>query len=361
MTNAPRPIIEFPETVAAEWRIVADAAGAEDTLRERLILESKVDAELDKIRVRYQAQMLHTAEIEAGDTPELEMFTVADYKEDPSMAQVDLIDGVLNEDSLCLVLGPSKSGKSTLSLQMAYCMATGTDFLGQSTKALDGSVGILSYDMPGRLMGDWLSGMPSVDLARFSIVNAHKRGNPLAVPAQRAQIAAAWKRAKTEIVVIDSFGASFFGADQNDSAMTMAHYRDLKKFALTEVEARVVIVIVHATEASPKKPRGSTVHIDVADTIVNVWKPGGDTGESRHVEMDKYREMRGHVQMAPVVITAPDPVTRLVDVDLGGMALAGYTLPVGSSASAGMFAPLPEDEPDTTPLSEDEIREEESL
>lgn len=338
--------IKFPETAASEWQIIADAANASTQLRLRLERDTHVESALEKLRIKHEAQVQFDAELQASETPDLDMMTLADYLVNPLVnGPQPLIEGVLNDDSVCLMLGPSRSGKSTLALQMLYCLATGQSFLDQPVTKLAGSFGILSYDMPGGLMFDWMAGFPGVDPRRFSIVNAHKKGNPLAVPEQREAIVASWKARNTEVVVVDSFSASFFGHDQNDAAAVQAHHRELKKFALTEVGARVLIIITHSTDGSPRKPRGSTVHIDAADAIVLMW-PANGPGTPRHVDMEKYREARGQAQMTTRVVSEPDPVTRLVDLDAGEMTLAGYPLPVGLLANVFPDVPDAEVAPD---------------
>jgi KaiC/GvpD/RAD55 family RecA-like ATPase len=259
---------------------------------------------------------------------------------------------VLKQHGVCLMLGPSGSGKSTLGLQMLNSLMTGDDWLGQPTKPIMGSVGVVSYDMDGAMVMDWMAGFPNIDPSKVSVVNAYKRGNPLGVPVLRAQIVAAWKAMRVETVMIDSFSASFFGHDQNDAAATQDHYRNLIKFALTEVEAKSLIVIVHSTEGQPHKARGSSVHHDVADTIVSVEGTGV---EPRKVRMVKYRAARGQTQMNPVVVTPPDDVTHLVDLDLGAMQLAGMHLPATAAAQAFTILPEPTEAPDTESEEEDDL------
>jgi archaellum biogenesis ATPase FlaH len=350
-------MIEFPETAANEWRIVADAANIQQTIRKRINRGTRIESEVENLRVRHEARLLFQQELDADQTPALEMTTLADFLINPSQAPTDLIDGVMKENGLTIMLGPSGSGKSTLGLQMVYCLTTGHEWLGQTAKQLNGGVGVLSYDMDAGMVLDWMAGFPGgVDPDKVSVVNAYKRGNPLGVREMRAQIASAWRANNTEIVVLDSFSASFFGADQNDAAATMAHYRDLKLFALTEVGAKAVIVIVHSTEASPFKPRGSSVHQDAADTIVGVMADAKT--QQRSVRMVKYRAARGQHEMGPVMITAPDDVTHLVDLDLGAMSLAGMKLPAGIIGSEA-FPELPEAQ--ETPEAETAIDEEDDL
>lgn len=342
-------MIQFPVAAETEWTIIASAANAEKELRLRIERATQVENRLEKLRVDHEAKIALEQELNADQTPALEMSTLATHKSNPAAAPADLIEGVLKDKGLCIVIGPAGSGKSTSALQMLYSLSTGEDWLGQQVTKLNGGMGVLSYDMDGAMVMDWMSGFPNIDPAKFSVVNAHKRGNPVAVPQMRAQIAAAWKAMNVEVVVLDSFSASFFGLDQNDAAATMAHYRDMLKFALTECGARALVVIAHSTESSPLKIRGSTVHHDVADSIVGqVSDP--KTG-IRDLRMVKYRASIGQVQMSPVVLTAPDSVTHLVDLDIGGMQLAGLKPPAGMA-----FPVVPDsyEDPDTDSEVEEE-------
>lgn len=336
-------MIQFPETAATEWAVAAEAVEAENRLRKKIVHDTEVERETARLLVRHAASLALEQELSADQTPVLEMASLADYKS-MGIAPVSIVDGVLNENGVCLMLGPSGSGKSTLGLQMIHSMMSGDDWLGQSVKPLMGGAGIMSYDMDGAMVVDWMSGFPSIDQNKVSIVNAYKRGNPLGVAPMRAQIVAAWKALNVEVVVIDSFSASFFGSDQNDAAAVQAHYRDLIQFALTEVGAKALVVIVHSTVASPGKARGSTVHHDVADSIVSVEGTGH---EEREVRMVKYRAPLGSTQMDPRVITAPDSVTHLVSLDPGAMTLKGMHLP--SSMAAQAFTAMPDihEAPDT--------------
>jgi hypothetical protein len=223
-------------------------------------------------------------------------------------------------------------------------MMSGEDWLGQPTKPLMGGVGIMSYDMDSAMLMDWMAGFPNIDPSKVSVVNAYKRGNPLGVPAMRAEIVAGWKALNVETVLIDSFSASFFGHDQNDAATTQAYYRDIIKFALTEVGAKALIVIVHSTEGSPHKARGTTVHHDVADSIVSVEGTGTDP---RKIRMVKYRAARGQQEMSPVIVTAPDPTTHLVEIDFAQMSMAGFKLPASVAAQAFTVVPEATEAPDT--------------
>lgn len=351
-------MIQFPETASTEWKIIADAANAALEVRRRIDRDSRVEVEVERLRVRHEAALLFQQELDADSTPVLEMGTLATYNANPSAAPNDMIDGVMKAEGLCIVMGPSTSGKSTMALQMCHSLMSGEDWLGRPVTQIAGSVGVLSYDMDAALVLDWMSGFPNIDPNKVSVVNAYKRGNPLGVAEFRKQIASTWRAMNVEVVVLDSFSASFFGHDQNDQAATMAHYRDMKLFALTEVGAKALIVIAHSTESSPHKIRGSTVHHDTADTIVAVV--ANKTGD-REVSMVKYRQHRDAAtgsmthQMNPVIVTAPDDVTHLVDVNFGAMALAGLPLPTGAAAAAAFTAlPEPTQAPDTDSDEEDD-------
>lgn len=335
-------MIQFPETARIEWETVADAAEVEAELRKRIHRGTEVEKEVERLKVRHEASLTFQQELDADSTPELEMISLTNFKADPAAAPTDLIEGVMKADATCIVLGPSGSGKSTVALSMLHSLMTGEDWLDQSVQRIDGAVGIVSYDMDAAMILDWMSGFPNIDPDKVSVVNAHRRGNPLGVPAIRSQITALWKKMEVEVIVIDSFSASFFGNDQNDAAATMSHYRDMQSFT-RECGAKTLIVIVHALENDPTRVRGSKVHHDVADTIVAVEGTGS---ESRRIRMAKYRAALGQHMMNPGILTEPDAVTHLVSLDYGEMSIAGMPLP--AKAIGQSFPDLPEvnDEPD---------------
>lgn len=346
-------MVRFPETIQSEIEAIDRAANASEDFKARLDEAVSIETELGRQRVRYRATELLKQEIDAEDTPGLEMMTLADYQNlAGTTGPADLIEGVVKDNSLCLMIGPSEAGKTTVGMQMIHSFQTGDDWMGQAVTQLSGGYGVLSYDMDAGLLAGYMGKYPNLDWGKISIVNAHKRGNPLAVPEMRARIARAWRALNCEIVVLDSFGASFFGQDQNDAASTMAHYRDMGKFALTEVGARALIVIAHSLETDPEKIRGSTVHHNVADSIVSVSKDDPkDPGSPRKVRMVKYRAAPGQHRMNPVMVGMADPVTHLIDVDTGAMTMSGMPLPASAVA---MAFPETEEAPDITE-QEDEL------
>lgn len=310
-------MIQFPGEATREWNSIAARVEKSVTVRRRVERDVAVANKVEEQWQKHEAKLKFEQELAAQDTPPLEMMTLADYLNNPAAVPVDMIDGVMKENGIMVVLGPSGAGKSTLALQLVHSLLTGDDFLGRTVnQQVTGGVGVMSYDMDASMMHNWMSGWsgPGIDHSKISVVNAHKQGNPLTVPYQRQQIVDAWQQTKVEVVVIDSFSASFFGSDQNDAAATMNHYRELKKFALSEVGAKVLILVVHSSPGSAARARGSSVHQDAPDTIMGVVNDGG----TRTVTMNKYRTIAGsnNTAMPSTTLTAPDPVTNLVSVDV---------------------------------------------
>lgn len=330
--------VRFTETVWEEFENAERVQNAAANYRAKLTHDSLVERKLEQLRIAHEAKERHKAEIEAENTPGLDLRTLQDYNQNPPEAKKDLIRGAVKDKGLTVVIGPSGAGKSTIALQMLYSLASGKRWLGQKTKRLKGGFGILSYDMSEDLLVDWLNGFPKVDPARFSIVNAHGRGHPMAVPRFRSKIAEKWRDSGVEVVLVDSFSASFFGTNQNDTAETMSHYRDLQKFAFTEVGARSLIVIAHSTAANPMKARGSTAHKDVSDSIVVVTM---DENGRQQVEVEKYRAKRGQEKMTPVITKVPHKKTHLVALDTGEMSLRGMALPPSKEAAKSQFPESP--------------------
>lgn len=336
-------MIQFPETVAREWASVAHIINARASVKKRIDRGVQVETAVEKMKINHEAKILFQQELDTEMTPNLIIGTLAEYLAQPNASPSDLIEGVAKDKGLCILLGPSGAGKTTLALQMVHSILTGDDWLGQKVDPIIGSAGVMSYDQDATISANWMS-RAGTPVDRVSMVNANGMGNPLGVPKFREQIVNAWRAAKVEVVVIDSFSASFVGHDQNDAGATQAYYRDMKQFALTEVGAKTLIVIVHSTDNNPLKPRGSTVHKDVADSIVAVTV---EPTLQRKIQMAKYRAGLNQKEMTPVIVGKPDDVTHLVSLDPGAMSLAG--LPIPPSVGATMFPPLPatHETPDT--------------
>lgn len=328
-------MIQFPETLLTEWKILADAANVEQEIRRRIRHATDVEVAKGKLHVRHEANIAFQQEIDALGTPPVVVQTMEDYLNSNTPDIPDLIDGVAKEYGTTLMLGPGGAGKSSLIVQVGHSLLTGADWLGQKVTPINGALGLMSYDQSVGIPINWMSQM-GVPADRISPIDLNGKGNPLNVPSERSKIVAAWRNMKVEVVVIDSFSASFSG-DQNDAGLVMGYYTDVKKFAFSEVGAKALFVLVHSTQAQPLKPRGSTVHIDVADSVVAVVR---QESNERKIEMVKYRAGLNQVEMPPVIVTAPDPVTHLVDLDVGSMTLAGMRIP--SSAGAAAFTAIPD-------------------
>lgn len=345
--------IQFPETAWVEWQTIAEAADAAVEVRKRIQRGTKVEDEVEKLKVRHEATTIFEQELEGADTPPVVIQTMADYLATNTPVLHDYIEGVVKENGVCVMLGPSSSGKSTLAVQVIHSLITGDDWLGQKVNKIAGNVALMSYDQSVAIPINWMSQM-GIPFDRVLPIDLYGRGNPLLVPRERQRLVAGFKDANVEVVVLDSFSAAFSG-DQNDTGLTMGWYKEAKKFAFVEVGAKALIVVLHSTAAMPRKPRGSTAHIDVCDSMVSVVR--GQTNE-RTVSMEKYRAGLGQVEMSPVVTTAPDSVTHLVDLDLGAMTLAGLTPP--PSAIAGAFPDLPQGD-EAPDISEESDTEDDDL
>ena len=319
-------MVQFPETASREWRNAAYTAHARTRTRQRIERDTQVERAVERLRTNHEAKIKFQQELDAEQTPALVEGTLHDLLTTQAMTPpADLIEGMVKDTGVCLVLGPASSGKSTMAMQMLHSLTTGQNFLAQPAQKVAGDFGVLSYDMDYRMFGSILGAYPGIDAKRVSMVQAYNMGNPLNVPDFRRELASRWRKRGVEVVVVDSFSASFAGHNQNDAAEAMAHYRDLKTFALTEVGARVLVVIVHSTDNNPHRARGSTVHHDIADSIVGVSiepKSG-----QRQLKMVKYRAAPGQNAAPTVITTAPDAVTHLVSLDSSAMTLAGIPLP----------------------------------
>lgn len=87
------------------------------------------------------------------DNPDLDDWSVADFTtlrgdSDRSERGEEIIQGFLRDGEVCLLVAASKDGKSWMAGQLAWCIATGTPFLGLNVK--QGSVLLVDNELKQR-------------------------------------------------------------------------------------------------------------------------------------------------------------------------------------------------------------------
>ncbi|QTX32861.1 AAA family ATPase [Aminithiophilus ramosus] len=200
-----------------------------------------------------------------------------------------LVEGLLEQDSLASAFGESGSGKSFFTLDMAFCIASGTPFHGRPVEP-----GPVVY-----LAGEGFAGLARRRAAWERHNGVSLRGAPIFVSTQPPALLDAASAAEVglaveevadrvgapKLVVVDTLARSFSGGDENSSA-------DMGRFimALDGLRSRyecTVLVVHHSGHGDKSRSRGSSAFRGALDTEMLVE---GVPGKSLSVRSAKRKD-----------------------------------------------------------------------
>lgn len=184
----------------------------------------------------------------------------------------ELVDGMIVKGGLCMLFGPSGSGKSFVALDLAAAVASGRLFLGRPTEqgravyvAAEGVGGLRKRvqawkDVNGLRPGE-LSRLEfieqAIDLTSDTevtgLIDAISVGPPVA------------------LVVIDTF-AQCFSRDENNHEITTAIHAIQR---LQQETGAAVLLVHHATKANDRTERGSSRLKAAMDTVMSLTAKDG--------------------------------------------------------------------------------------
>ena len=251
-----------------------------------------VEREAYGLRVRDAARVKVTAE-KAGPLPELDAGTLAAMLARPAEPP-HRVGGLIPSEGGTLVVAQRKTGKTTLTLNLARCLLTGEDFLARfPVRPVTGNVAVLNYEVSGSQLARWAheAGVPE---DRLLIVNLRGRRNPLAYPEDRARLAELLAKHDVESLFVDPFGRAYTGQSQNDPGEVGAWLAELDRFARGEANAVDVVLSTHAGW-NGERTRGASSLEDWADSVVTLTRdPDDETlrflrAEGRDVEIEEDR------------------------------------------------------------------------
>jgi hypothetical protein len=241
---------------------------AEDTPEAIDPVERLIRAELVKLRVRAEARHRFAAEQLAALGPALLDYgtpaaILARPPEPPSR-----VAGLLGWEASTLITAQRKTGKTTLTLNLARSLLTGQPFLGRDVVPVTGRVTLLNFEVSARQIATWASDCGIVD-DRFLLVNLRGGGNPF-LPGDELAAMLVDVLVDTETLIVDPFGAAFTGDNENDAGQVRRWLGIVERFARTQLGARDLIVTAHSGKSKEGGARGSSVLEDWPDTIIRL-------------------------------------------------------------------------------------------
>jgi hypothetical protein len=220
--------------------------------------------------------LLHQAGVRYTDYFNIDPYLLEGFQAPATARKPWLVEGLIASGDDVLIAAETGSGKSLLSLHLAWCMATGRPFFNRAVT-------------PGRAVY-WAAEAGRSHAARFE-ARAARDGRPerlmsffepadLLVPGVAARIGdrlgivAKALNDPISVLVLDTLSRLTAGHDENQSA-TMSGYLD----ALREIRERAGIeasVTLHHTSRSSTDPRGHSALLSGMDVAFSVSRhPGG--------------------------------------------------------------------------------------
>ncbi len=265
---------------------------------------AEVEAEVRRIKIRTEARARLNPRPDAEPLDAGTLAEILARPPDPAHRVAELLPWSASG----LVSAQRKTGKTTLTLNLARCLLTGEDFLGRfAVRPVTGVVALLNYEVSAGQIARWADDV-GVHRDRLFLVNLRGRRNPLTDPQDRAELAERLRSIGTESLIVDPFGRAYTGASQNDAGEVGSWLVDLDRFARAEVGALDLLLTAHAGW-NAERTRGSSALEDWADAVITLTKDDSDDGNG-----ERYiRAMGRDVEIEEDRLTF-DPATRMLTV-----------------------------------------------
>ena len=248
-------------------------AAAIDAAAYTAVTPEEVERAARQLRVMEAARAKVAAE-KAGPAEDFDAGTLADILARPS-APAFRVESLIPSEASCLLTAQRKTGKTTLTLNLARSLLTGEDFLGRfAVRSLTGNVAILNYEVSGSTLARWAADV-GVPAERLFIVNLRGRRSPLAHPEDRERLAKVLREREVEALIVDPFGRAFTGKSQNDTSEVAPWLNDLDTFARSEAGSSDLFLTAH-TGWEGERTRGSSALEDWPDSILTMTADGDD-------------------------------------------------------------------------------------
>jgi len=172
-----------------------------------------------------------------------------------------IIEGLLLEDTIAMIVGPSGSYKSTLAIDLAVCLQNGLPW--QSRETHQSNVAIFNHEDGGGFKVRYLAASEYYGIAEPQVYWDGEVPNLL----DSAQIdvrIAAMKAEEIKVVIIDTLAHAMTGADENSSKDMGKVVKNLLKI---QRQLKATIVVVHHTgKDTSRGARGSSALHAAIDT-----------------------------------------------------------------------------------------------
>ena len=137
-----------------------------------------------KLRVRDSEPGNYSTLNGSGPLPPFDAGTLGEILARPPQP-ASRVDHLIPWEAGTLIAAQRKTGKTTLTLNLAQSLMTGQDFLGRfGVRPVDGVVAMLNFEVSGAMLAGWADEL-RISHDRLYLVNLRGRRNPFADPEDR--------------------------------------------------------------------------------------------------------------------------------------------------------------------------------
>lgn len=272
---------------AYSWKLKAEFDS--DKFMEDLERERRVQAEIEKMRIKAEASERFKAELHVTELPTL---TAYKYSELPREDNIYLVDQILPIQGNVILTAYRKTGKTTFLDNLQTSLSTGTDFLGSfACDKLQGRIVKVDLEMPGGLLEKYAreSGL-DMDSDRLRILPMRGRAREFNIfnDRSRKEIGKQLADLDPELLIVDPIAPllAAFGmdSDNNDDVRRMLNcFTELGELAGYDSN----ILAHHTGHEAQGRERGASAFGDWPDVLWNLKRGTNDvrifTAEGRAV------------------------------------------------------------------------------
>lgn len=200
-----------------------------------------------------------------------------------------LLEPWLPEGGLVMVHAAAGVGKTYFALNVAFAVATGTEFLGwkaptsKSVLYVDGEMG--SADLKGRLK-KIANGIP---YKKFHLITPDRFGRPMPDIAEfQGQHMLSGHIENVDLVVIDNLSCLIQSGDEND----VESWRPIQKW-LVELKGKGKTVLILHHESKAGSQRGTSARQDSLDTVIRLSRAANADDKSALSFDIEFKKSRG--------------------------------------------------------------------
>jgi hypothetical protein len=311
----------------------------------RKTFERLIEQEILRMRVREEARERYRDGVSDEDLKAIIDDDFEDFADALENAQdVDQrIEGIMTGGGVLMVTAQRKTGKSTFVLNLAKSLVDGSPLMGdRAVKPIEAeaTVGFLNFEMEPKQIAEWFAGISDGDVGlmrRVKPFNLRGRKNLLASRRGRALLAEKLRERSCEVLILDTFGASFDGEDQNSAGETRKWLDELLRWSREDAGVKELIVTAHSGW-SGNRARGSSALEDWPDDIVYLSTDDPDDptaaryirARGRSANLDKFQVIHDELTHKLTLGDKADTVNTSVGTDANG----AIVIDTGTEAAA---------------------------